>query len=671
MKQITLDSKLYTKIYSLSDEVLKKIENWDMDYLIVGERIKKIYEFWYAIGIWEWLFETLVNHYLLFDYATWYINKVQDNSKELNILKTNIIWVFEIINMYENSIVYLDVFDSNKYEIFGEWMWSEKKLQDLNIWDIVIARLINMDWEWYNLRNYSYIFSNEESLKSVYKYLLNWAKDIYDIFERLYLIAKWNEEHQEDINYERRIKKIFWNKLTNKLDKELNKILKSISEKTFSDFNKFLSNFKWFSKNEKEQLELYITSLINLEINKDSSIWNDEFKMRIQLVTQALMDYLKKEFKNTDYSIKLSKKDEELIEKEKENWLKTPNSLFSLKTPEFFLQEADPNYEISNLRFTQISVEELEFYDWYKKYFTEWDHKIYKKALKNSLNWKHKEAVIWYEELLIEHSDFFRLKWNHIVSRVNDIKNKYINVDDSNLNIDYFELDELDADWNFMVDLKMELKNLEKLKQWYKIMWDDKVNELVEYLVPILSFMTRVKRKSIIEKLVKEDNEVELIRRIKEIIPDFDLDEFIKETLIIHTTTDSSIYDGRIIIYDYKADDMYPIFEYLWKKYKKPNDFIIDDIFNIYEKIWKNKINIKALDEFNKFIFLKTKEIKSKKSKIRLLFSEFMNFWNIIHSNIILDKIQDINLKNDFIKALEIILISDYSPIIKRKSKFK
>ena len=51
------------------------------------------------------------------------------------------------------------------------------------------------------------------------------------------------------------------------------------------------------------------------------------------------------------------------LENLRQKWFKEKNSLFSNKTPEEFVHEIDPEYDISNLKFQQVDPVEQEFYD--------------------------------------------------------------------------------------------------------------------------------------------------------------------------------------------------------------------------------------------------------------------------------------------------------------------
>jgi len=661
IKQLSLQSELYKKFFSLADEVMMKIWNGDMDFLMASERIKILTK--NTVDWWAWEYEAYgrVIHFLLFDYANGYINKIQDNSTEARILRTHIVWVFEVMDKTTDHLIYLDTYSGITYTIIGEWMGSEKRLADFNVWDIIISRLLKLEEGWYNMKNYYIISSDDENTKIAHKYLFRGAKDIFEIEERAVLMREpQNEKRNElgEINYEKRIKKLLWNKLTNKLEKELSKFFKNVDQKTFFQFQEFIMSIKWIKEEDLDTMRRYMMSYINEKSQqKLGTSDNDEFSRRMTLVMQSEMDAIMDEFPGKDFTKKFSVEDTEKVEAIRQKWLKTTNPLFSMKTPEEYLQEIDPEYDIDDLRLVQTSKEELEFYDGYTGFFTDEEHVIYVQAQKDTKEWKYKDAFNWYEKLLPKHRKFHRLRANHLSLKMNVILDTYVGLPKK---IDYriFVLENLEKDWNFMIHLKQEIKEVNALKEWYKMATPPDINEQIDYFVHTLAYLTRGKRKDIIKRLGEENNEAELMRRMQEIIPDFEREELIEEVSEIHSIY-VDIYRGRTAIWmGYEVDDMYEIIPYFWRKYKKNSDFLVDDIEELYRKIGTRKFDRDALNDFCQFVKEKKWSINHKRSQVKQLFSESMNYSQITECANILKKIEDADERKVFLEALSVLGIN-------------
>ncbi len=375
-------------------------------------------------------------------------------------------------------------------------------------------------------------------------------------------------------NYERRIKKILWRRLTNKLEKDLNRILKSIDSDIWNVFGDFLNNFKWLKDEEIRELNLNMASCIEQKSN-------------------------------------------------------------------------------INLDDTWMPVAELEFYDWYWKTFTDEENQIYRNSIEDNLNERHERAMIGFRKLMGEHGDFFRLRWNYLSSYFNLIVDKY-DIDD--VKKADFDLDTLEKDWEFLINFKNEIENLDKLKKWYIIrnLWD--IDETRDYLLSLLGYLTRNKRLFILNSMIKNKDEAVLLKRLNEIIIDFDLDEFLKEAALSNTVF-VDIYNKRTYGQWYKEDDMWPILEYLWKKYKKPDEFLEDDIEKIYRSIWVRKIKLDKIYEFHNFVITKKEAIGSEKSRVKTIFREALEFWHIPYFLDIYYNIGNETYQKKFKEALRILWV--------------
>ncbi|EKE28129.1 MAG: hypothetical protein ACD_3C00094G0003, partial [uncultured bacterium (gcode 4)] len=248
---------------------------------------------------------------------------------------------------------------------------------------------------------------------------------------------------------------------------------------------------------------------------------------------------------------------------------------------------------------------------------------------------------------------FFRLRWNYLSSYFNLIVDKY-DIDD--VKKADFDLDTLEKDWEFLINFKNEIENLDKLKKWYIIrnLWD--IDETRDYLLSLLGYLTRNKRLFILNSMIKNKDEAVLLKRLNEIIIDFDLDEFLKEAALSNTVF-VDIYNKRTYGQWYKEDDMWPILEYLWKKYKKPDEFLEDDIEKIYRSIWVRKIKLDKIYEFHNFVITKKEAIGSEKSRVKTIFREALEFWHIPYFLDIYYNIGNETYQKKFKEALRILWV--------------
>jgi hypothetical protein len=67
----------------------------------------------------------------------------------------------------------------------------------------------------------------------------------------------------------------------------------------------------------------------------------------------------------------------------------------------------------------------------------------------------------------------------------------------------------------------------------------------MKHFIPLLSHLVLIKRYEIIKELIKNDNEEELVNKVKIIIPDFEVEEFIEKVREENTTYID--YKSRII----------------------------------------------------------------------------------------------------------------------------
>jgi hypothetical protein len=197
------------------------------------------------------------------------------------------------------------------------------------------------------------------------------------------------------------------------------------------------------------------------------------------------------------------------------------------------------------------------------------------------------------------------------------------------------------------------MESLDKLKKWYKIKWSDNVSSLKEAFAPILRIGIRDK----IKDFIIEWDENKIIVMVKNIIPDFEVEEFLEKA-----REENNIfvdYWDRIKKWLwYKQDYMYDWFIYFWERYKRKEDFTIEEVEKLYKNIWVRKIKEDKLKKFNEFILINSKQIISRKSKIRGLIKELINFWDITNPKNILKNIENEELKNDFINCLKILKIN-------------
>lgn len=160
---------------------------------------------WMEEAYWRWM------HYLILDNIN-VIWEYLDNSKEVKYLKNSFVWLFEILELNNDKVIFLDINTWKKIEIIWEWEWSEFSLdKDFSVWDLIISRLIHLEDWWYNMKNYYFIkkVDNSDELLLAYKHMFNWINDVLDIEERMNMINNynnWNENLWNNINYLKRIK---------------------------------------------------------------------------------------------------------------------------------------------------------------------------------------------------------------------------------------------------------------------------------------------------------------------------------------------------------------------------------------------------------------------------------------------------------------------------------
>ncbi len=160
---------------------------------------------WMEEAYWRWM------HYLILDNIN-VIWEYLDNSKEVKYLKNTFVWLFEILELNNDKVIFLDINTWKKIEIIWEWEWSEFSLdKDFSVWDLIISRLIHLEDWWYNMKNYYFIKkdNNSDELLLAYKHMFNWINDVLDIEERMNMINNynnWNENLWNNINYLKRIK---------------------------------------------------------------------------------------------------------------------------------------------------------------------------------------------------------------------------------------------------------------------------------------------------------------------------------------------------------------------------------------------------------------------------------------------------------------------------------
>jgi len=663
MKKISLKWDIYKKFYEISDKIFANLDK-DIALVNMATNFKKIVEItmkgWLA---WEDEAYWRSMHYCVLD-NIWVISNYLDNSKEVWYLKNTIIWVFEILRIDKEKVIFLDVSNWKEYEIIWEWEWSESSLEiDFKNWDLIISRLIKLDDWWYNMKTFYFIKQDSlqendfENLKIWYKQIFVWIRDMLDLEERMEQLNKVTQDIDDNwINYLKRIKQILLKPLGKKRFKLLEKILKKADEKSFSEVFYIIGQTN-ISKDDVEKLKKYVVSYLNESIWK---IWEKKYQetnKRLQLTINSFFEYLKINWREIRTDKKMHENEIKEVEQMKIHWFNTKNALFSNKTPLDFIHEIDPEYDISNLRMTKVDPEEQEFYDWYEKFFTEDENEIYKQALKDSIDLKYEKARTWYKKLLKEHFWFFRLRWNYLSVSINSIMDKYEKVKDNSF-VKKISLEELEEDWTMLLNVDNELKELDRLKKWYTIKWSDNFSQIKSSFSPLLRHLIFLKRKSLINDLVKKDDELTLLSKIKDIIPDFEISEFIKKVREENTLFIDYIWRIKEWLW-YKEDDMYEIFHYFWNKYKNKDDFIDDHIKKIYNDIWIRKIKPEWLKNFINFIFKNKKQINSSKSCIIDYFDELIDSWEITLPINIINFIDDEKNKKDFIKCMNILEVED------------
>ena len=663
MKKLSLKSSVYKKFFELSDIIWENLKT-DIWLINIDTNSEKLWEIIYKNHSWGIFEDELLwrlMHYIVLDNINIMWDYL-DNSKEVEYLQTTFLWMFEILDISKNKVVFLDISTWKEFDIIWEGEWSESRLStDFIKGDLLISRLINLSDGWYNMKTMYHITNKDynngfEELKVLYKNIFYWIENMLDMEERMNILNQNIKEvnNKWDINYIKRIKSLLLKIIWKKKFKEIEKNLKKIDNKTYNNILDILLNFKIDIK-ILEEVKWYIYLYIQENIKSPEEEKQELLNARIEIVVSSFFEYLKKENKPIPSDRKMTEKELDDLEKIKANWFSEQNSLFSNKSPIDFLHEVAPDYDISNLILQQISPEEQEFYDVYNKTFTDEQHDIYSEALKNSTSWRYLEAKIWYEKLLKEHSGFFRLKWNYISVYMNYILDKYREYKNSDF-VDTLDQKELENDFDFIRNLSFEIENLDNLKKGYKIKWSNDMESLIEDFTYVIWFLVRQKRKEVLDKLITNDDEEELLKKLRDIIPSFDLQEFLNEVRLTNTIFVDIYSKNRIIEWLwYKEDDIWDIFYYLWYKYKKEDDFTDDYIDKLYKNIWVRKIKEDKLTDFNLFVVTNRKQIKSKKSQVRILFNESIEFWNLTKPKNILKNIKNEELKEYFIMAMDIL----------------
>ena len=471
MKKLSLDSNIYKKFFELSQKLSANLKE-DVDLLTINFNVDKLSKYILENSKWnilEWEKFGRIMHYIILDNID-LIKQYLDSSKEVEILKTSMLWIFEIIEITENFIKLLDISSWQTYEIIWEWEWSEKSLLDCEEWDLLISRLIKLDDWWYNMKNFYYINKSVywswdwfEELKIGYKHLFSWVKDMLDMEERMNNLNKaiMQEWLLTNINYLKKIKNLLLKPVWKKKYNELEKILQKKDSNTYSDFLNFLSKFK-ISNNLLNELKWYVSIYLKENIKTPKKEKEEKLYLRLQVVMNSFFQYLidiKKELTNDR---KITKEEQDDLEKIKEEWLNNKSSLFSNKTPIEFIHEVDPEYDISNLQLKQIDPVEQEFYDWYMKYFNDEDKEYYDRWLEKAKK-QDPSAYRDFEKLMYIHGEFFRLRANYIMTKYHYLIDKYIRKSlwDNN------DLSEVSEDKVFVSKIDDEIKYIKKLKPTY------------------------------------------------------------------------------------------------------------------------------------------------------------------------------------------------------------
>ena len=230
MKKLTSDSNILEKVSELFPKIYINLYE-DNDLSTIGSNMDKLSKYinenseW---GIWVWEIFNRKVHYIILDNLN-LIEKYLDKSNEVEILRTNKLWLFEIIEKKDQSVKFLDISLWEIYEIIWEWELDWQKLLDLYVWDLLISRIIKLEDGWYNMKSFYYLINGYnwdwlEEIKISYKYFFSWIKDMFDMEERMNELNYWLDTWSK-INYLKRIKNLLLKPVWKKKYKKLEKIL--------------------------------------------------------------------------------------------------------------------------------------------------------------------------------------------------------------------------------------------------------------------------------------------------------------------------------------------------------------------------------------------------------------------------------------------------------------
>ena len=301
MKKISLDSKVYKKLIELTYKIGEKLfdddDLWEINLnaaklsdLLEKERGNDSDDVGIVIDV--------ISNYVILDNMDW-ITKYLDDSDEVEYLKSNVLWFFEILEKNEEFVKLLDLTSWTLYEIIWEFEFDDLSLYNLEVWDLIMSRIIKLDNGWYHMYEY-YTLSQEEywndlfeEQKCIYKEHFYWIKDILDLEERINRINEKNNNNysnqnisnekinnedyvENNVNYLKLIKKILLKPLWKKKYKLIENILKRKDEKSFTDFFDFLTDFE-IQYNSLDELEEYVNLYLNKpDFEKDNHV-SDSF----------------------------------------------------------------------------------------------------------------------------------------------------------------------------------------------------------------------------------------------------------------------------------------------------------------------------------------------------------------------------------------------------------
>ena len=613
MKKITLDGDLYKKIYELSDQLLKDFEKGNIEeqyfdslreYMSLLDHLRSNFE---ESNFDDWELVGRFVHYAFFDLPLWREKYLTDNSKETSILRNSFLALLELIEHKENSVVLQNQKTWEYYEIVGEGEWSQTSLFDLQVGILIFSRVIQIDWEYYVMKNYQYLWDPNADLMAWYKTALKHVDNLYDMHKVMKIIMEWpgqkdtrSTNPDNIVNNIRKIKKMFTNKMWKKFKfGKVKKLIQSNDPEAKKKFIKLCYDC-WFNDQEVEEL----VSLA-FEVNKDISYQNSTEEEKEQ---QSYLQLIFFEFQNflsqNKPEFSLEKDGEEVYNQHFQEFLDTKIASFNNKTPREFAKEKLPWIDLSNVKMKATSPQEIDFYGLYDKRFTDEDMKSWNQALDLFYEWNFKKALENIEKLREKYPDFFRLEANYVSLKINVIMQ---------------EMREFIDSWEEISWLWAE-KYIEGL-----LWWRDHI-EYIKSLNPEYDFLPTLERdfakskvafNMLLETYLK-DEKLPLEKKInmfKKVDPKFDYDTFIENCIknfscIPEYIEFNDIFEDALFVRAWYAS--------IWQHYVIQNSLdtlIFEDYLEFLLSIFSEEADPEELEEILDGI-LENKDLITDKMKI-------------------------------------------------------